>query len=369
MKRILMGLCTLTLLAADVGSVSAAWNNVFQTTLFHRRRTSNSNCCPQPATNCCPQPAPAVTYSAPAPCPQQCTTNYVQRCFYQPVTTYQTRSYYEPVTTYRTSYYYEPVCSYRYSCYYDPCTCQYQQVATPTTSYQLRAQSCPVQSWVQRCCTVPVTTYQKSCYLEPQTCCTPAQQPCCQPTAAAVVTPVPAAPAITTTPPPAAIQPQPTPPPPALQPMPTPPPPTIDSNGRGSGSPLFDRKYYYAPGTPGTSFQPGSVPPAARPAAPTPPPPAVKLERIVVGPDAQVEGQVVRSDNAPRANARLVFVNVGNQADRYAVTANSAGRFHVTLSVGRWNVYMENPDGSQAFHSRIDVADQPQGARITLVSR
>jgi hypothetical protein len=93
------------------------------------------------------------------------------------------------------------------------------------------------------------------------------------------------------------------------------------------------------------------------------------LDRIVVGPDAQVEGQVVRSDNAPRANARLVFVNAGNTADRHPVTANSAGRFYVTLAAGGWLVYLENPDGTQGYHSRIEVAAQPQAARITLVSR
>ena len=76
-------------------------------------------------------PAGRPCEPCPQPCQPQCTTQYVQRSYYQPVTTYQQRTYYEPVTTYRTSYYYEPVTSYHYSCYYDPCTCHYQQVATP----------------------------------------------------------------------------------------------------------------------------------------------------------------------------------------------------------------------------------------------
>src|SRR5437016_13487303 len=154
-----IGLCALGLLAAAAPPAPAAWNNVFQPTLFGRHR--------QPVAVSqyyVPPSAPVVAQSSPCDTCQQtaCSTSYTQRCFYQPVTCYQTQTYYEPVTTYRTSYYYEPVTSYRYSYYYDPCTCNYQQVATPCTSYQLKAQSCPVQSWVQRCCQVPVTTYQKS---------------------------------------------------------------------------------------------------------------------------------------------------------------------------------------------------------------
>src|SRR5262245_32988638 len=126
MKPLRTLLACAALLAVEAGTnpARAAWNNVFKV--------------------CCHKHGPAVSYYAcPTPCGPQpvcCTTQYVQRCYYQPVTTYQTRTYYEPVTTYQTSYYYEPVCSYRYSCYFDPCTCSYQQVAVPTTSYRLRAQ-------------------------------------------------------------------------------------------------------------------------------------------------------------------------------------------------------------------------------------
>lgn len=354
MKRLLVSIVAVGLMMVEAGSASAAWNNVFQTTLFGRWRRQTTVYYVAP---------PVVTYASPAacctPCPPPqpvCSTSYVQRCYYQPVTTHQTQTYYEPVTTYRTSYYYEPVTSYRYSCYYDPCTCSYQQVATPTTSYQLRAQSCPVQSWVQRCASVPVTTYQKSCYLEPQTvCCTPGA-------------PVVAAPPVMGT------VPQ---PPPQVEQRSTPPPPVINENRDGTGSPLFDKKYY--PPNNGTSWQPqgnppiwqpsGSVPPAVRPIAPSPPPPPVKLDRIVFGPDSAVEGQIMRSDNSPRPNAKLLFVNANNGADRQRVTANTAGRFHVTLATGGWLVYVDNPDGTQTFNSRIEVTPQPQHARIQLVSR
>jgi hypothetical protein len=165
MRPLMVGLCALGLWSAAAEPAAAAWNNVFQPTLFGRNRTSTSNY----------YVAPAVVYSSPvaavpvvaaaipacntcnAPPQPSCSTSYTQRCYYQPVTTYETKTYYEPVTTYQTSYYYEPVVSYRYSAYYDPCSCGYQQVATPVTSYQLRAQSSPVQSWVQRCAQVPVT--------------------------------------------------------------------------------------------------------------------------------------------------------------------------------------------------------------------
>src|SRR5712692_9661680 len=160
--------CALVLLGAGGAPVRAAWCNVFQATCFHRQRATASYYAPTGCCDPCPQP-----------CAPQCTTCYVQRCYYQPVTTYQTKTYYEQVTTYRTSHYYEPVTSYRYSCYYDPCTCSYQQVACPTTCYRLRSQCCPVQSWVQRCSQVPVTTYRQSCYWEPVTsCCTPAAPAC-----------------------------------------------------------------------------------------------------------------------------------------------------------------------------------------------
>src|SRR5262249_34417759 len=164
--------CALVLAGVTASPAQAAWCNVFQVTCFR-----------------CKSHQPAVSAYAPAACCPQpvCTTQYVQRCYYQPVTCYQTKTYYEPVTTYRTSYYYEPVTSYRYSCYLDPCTCSYQQVACPQTCYRLRSQCCPVTSYLQRCCQVPVTSYRLSYYYEPvTTCATPACPSPCAPGAPAV---------------------------------------------------------------------------------------------------------------------------------------------------------------------------------------
>jgi hypothetical protein len=362
--RLLVGVWALAVLMVADNPAPAAWNNVFQVTCFRCRRPSTSAYVAVPAFS-----APVAAFSIPvapaadpccAPPPPVCTTRYVQRCYYQPVTTYQTKTFYEPVTTYRTSYYYEPVTSYRVSCYFDPCTCRYQQVACPTTSYQLRSQCCPVQSWVQRCCSVPVTAYQQAFYWEPvTTCCTPAPAPCCTPTAASsgtVLVPqaVPQVPA-------------------GSEQRPTPPPPTINEQRNGTGSQPYDK--YYGPPTqpqPQTPTPPASYqqPPGApiRPVSPVPPPPPVKLDRIVVGPDARVEGRVVRSDNTPRPNAELTFISADRLAPRQVVTANSAGRFQVTLAAGGWLVFLQGRDGGQMFHSRIEVGDHPE-PRITLVSR
>src|SRR5581483_9653144 len=93
--------CALTVWAGAARPASAAWDNVFQVCCHSCRSSASYYAAPAPvaaADPCC----------APQPC-QQCTTRYVQRCYYQPVTIYQTSHYYEPVTTYRTSYYYEPV--------------------------------------------------------------------------------------------------------------------------------------------------------------------------------------------------------------------------------------------------------------------
>jgi hypothetical protein len=350
MRPFVTGLCALGVWAAAAADVSAAWNNVFQTTNWfrNRRQTTTHYAAPvvahaAPAACCTPAPA----------CPQQqCSTSYVQRCYYQPVTSYQTKTYYEPVTTYRTNYYYEPVTSYRYSCYYDPCTCSYQQVAVPTTSYQLRAQSCPVQSWVQRCCSVPVTSYQKSCCWVPQT-------TCCTTTEGA---PIAAPPQVTTTPQMGAVPNIPN-PPNLSESRSSPQPPLIHDQRNGNGM-NFERVYPQPQGLPpgGTSFRP----PASLPASPPPPP--VKLDRIVFGADAQVEGQVVRSDKSPRPNARVRFVGADRQVVQQEVVANSAGRFQTTLAPGGWLIYLTAPDGTQVFHSRVDIAAH-QPAPIRLVSR
>lgn len=353
MKSLLVGLGTLALWAAFALDASAAWNNVYQPTLFGRhQRTTSNYCCPAPVVV---QSSPVVAAPACNPCQQQqCSTSYVQRCFYQPVTTYTTQSYYEAVTTMQTSYYYEPVTCYRTSYYFDPCTCCYKQVATPVTSYELRSKCCPVQTWVQRCAQVPVTTYQKSCYLEPRT-------TCCQTTVGALIPTAAAAPApVIANPPSVTVNPPANPPsviatPPANN---TAPPPQIKDQPGPSGPNVGNNTSLSSPQS---NWQaPANIVPQSNPQ------PQVKLDRIVYGPESFVEGQVVRTDNAPRANASILFVSADN-GKRETATSNGAGRFQVNLASGNWLVYVQNNDGTAQFHSRLNVQEQ-QTARITLVN-
>ena len=96
-------------------------------------------------------------------------------------------------------------------------------------------------------------------------------------------------------------------------------------------------------GSPNASWQPSLGVPTFPTTNPTPPP--VKLDRIVVSPDASVEGQVVRNDNTPRPYAKVLFVSGNQPSAPQTVTANSAGRFQANLATGSWNVYLENGDG------------------------
>jgi hypothetical protein len=142
---------------------------------------------------------------------------------------------------------------------------------------------------------------------------------------------------------------------------PQPPPPVINDQKTPGNGGIYDR--FYPPKQ--MNFQPLNMPPAVKPI--TPPPPPIKLDRIVVGPDAGVEGRVLRSDNTPRPNAKVMFVSADHLAPPRTVTANSAGRFEVTLASGGWLVYLDAPDGTQIYHSRIEVG--PNQPRITLVNR
>jgi hypothetical protein len=217
----------------------AGWDNVFQVT----------------CNSCGSRPAQSYYTPVSDPCPQNCTTRYVQRCYYQPVTTYETRTYNETVTTYRTSYYWEPVTSYRYTSYYDPSSCSYRQQACPTTCYRLRSQCCPVQSVVARYCTVPVQSQRLVTYYEPQT-------TCCHTTIGApVAAPPPGASVIDsqTGAPPAGVR---------------------DSSDTIKPSDSYKPNPEMPPASSSRQLQPRS-PNAKAPSAETDPPPKVRLDKIV----------------------------------------------------------------------------------------
>jgi hypothetical protein len=339
------------LLAADSPG-QAAWNNVFQVSCFHHRRTTTSG-------YCCPAPVPVVAQASPC-CPQTCcTTQYVQRSYYQPVTCYQQKTFYEPVTTYQTSYYYEAVTSYRYSCYFDPCTCSYQQVATPTTCYQLRSRCNPVTSYLQRCQMVPVTSYRLSYYYEPVTSCS--TTPCCNAGGApAVAAPALAAPGAA--PPGVGEQQQ------QLQPRPG----VGENPGGGSRDSFFPSRETQPPpmnGAEGSSFrQPRLGVPGSPPAAPANQP-KVHIDRIAYLPDHNVAGQIVRAeDRAPKAGARLLFVNADRDGDQQSVTSDGQGRFQTTLAKGTWLVYVRNQEGTPAFQKRLEIRESGN-SEMQLTSR
>lgn len=355
--RVKMLGCALVVLLCGADPAAAAWNNVFQVTCFRpfeRLRAATSAffaprvVVAQSAPACCPTPCD--------PCPQtQCTTRYVQRCYYQPVTTYQQRTYYQQVTTYRTSYYYEPVTTYRYTCQYDPCTCTYRRVAIPCTSYRLRSKCCPVQQWVQRCCLVPVTSYRRCCYWQPVTnCCT--VDPC----TGAVV--------------PGGGQ--------------TAQPPQVQENRVPQQSPnnqgqKYDR--YYSPPSDGSGSKQDSQNNGRTGSYQRSEPPQVRLERIVsaspsrqngnpwrvvpLSQPTEVRGQIVRQNAQPGpSRTTLLFVNIDRKYSAQSVRPDGSGQFNVQLAAGRWEVYEQRSDGSRHYHSRIDVRDSSTPF-ITLVSR
>jgi hypothetical protein len=141
-----------------------------------------------------------------------------------------------------------------------------------------------------------------------------------------------------------------------------PPPNVEEKKAIGTGGSMYDRLY------PPSQPQGPVMPPASmKVPLPTPANPGVKLEGIVMGPDSRVDGQVVRNDNSPRANAKLMFV--GAQAgQRYFATANTAGRFSVSLPSGNWNVYLYGADDLPLYSTQLSVTGAQQPA-FTLVSR
>lgn len=301
-------------LAADAGTASAAWNNVFQT--------------------CCHNCRPRVSYSAPAcdPCPQPCPTiSYKQRCYYCPYTAYKQETYCEPVTTYRTSYYWEPVTSYRYTSYYDPCTGCCQQVATPCTSYRLRSQCCAVQSYVQRCRMVPYTAYRQSCYWEPVVC----NDPC--PNGAAAPGPGPGH---------------------GVAPGVAEPPSSVPGGGRP------------APGvSEGDRLPPQNLPNTRHRVTPPATGDAPRLDRIAGNSQGRLQGMIVSDDRiTPKAGARVVFASAAKTGPQFSAQADPAGRFSIDLPAGEWNLYMADREGKPVYHSQIAVRGSDR-RNVTVVSR
>jgi hypothetical protein len=347
--RGITGAGALGLLLLAPAAAPAAWNNVFQVTCH--------GCNKRPTVSAYIAPAPVVAASP--CCPQQ--VQYVQRTMYTPVTSYEPVCTQVPVTSNYTSYYWEPVRSYTYSSYYDPCTCTCQSVATPVCSYRLRSQCNSVTNYVQRISYRPVTTYRQSCYMEA----VPVNP--CGPTApGAFPAPVTAAPAgpIVAVPQPGAV------PPLNLQ---TPEPAlneqrTFPNSGTSAPALGEDRSYYgnTIPPLTGQSLRPvpvPSLPPANVPVRPG----QIAMRPTANGP-ANLSGQIVASNFAPRGGAKMVFVSAQKQDMRVAATADRSGRFQVDLPAGGWYVYLAGADGKTTYHSQLTV--KPSESRnLTVVSR
>lgn len=215
-----------------------------------------------------------------------------------------------------------------------------------------------MQSWVARCAQVPVTTYQKSCYLQPQT-------TCCTTTPGALIPMNGAMPGNGAMAAPPMVN--------AVVPNQ---PPQVDVNPPPSNQYQNPQIRDQAPAGPNVGNMslsqpryayPGQHLPQnwqAAPKQPAPATPAVKLDRIVFGPESLVEGQIVRNDRTPRAGANILFVSA-DSGTRHAVTANGSGQFQTRLASGSYLVYVPNADGTPLFHSRVNVRDN-QPTRLSL---
>src|SRR5271165_3994860 len=105
MRPLMVSLCALGIMSAVAEETPAAWNNVFQPTLFCRKKPATTSNYYTPPVVVSSSPVVAVTpvvAASPAcstcnsPPPQpSCNTSYTQRCFYQPVTSYETKTFYE----------------------------------------------------------------------------------------------------------------------------------------------------------------------------------------------------------------------------------------------------------------------------------
>jgi hypothetical protein len=147
--------------------------------------------------------------------------------------------------------------------------------------------------------------------------------------------------------------------------------PGVQEYRNGTGGPQYERylgPQQTAPPPSGTSYRQvvPQAPNQSRP-VPAPAPPKVRLDRIVVAPQAQLEGQVVSSDRAPRPGIQLTFVAASQQGPHRSVTANDAGQFRVVLASGEWLVYVRGNDGKETFHRKLDLRDG-ETRPVTLVS-
>jgi hypothetical protein len=109
--------------------------------------------------------------------------------------------------------------------------------------------------------------------------------------------------------------------------------------------------------------------PVEKPATNDPkPPPSVRLDRIVMLDEPNVEGQVVKSGTDPQPGARVVFVSQDQLGAQQTVTADEKGNFKVSLASGGWLVYVHDEKGNPVLKEKVEVKEN-QPHRMILTSR
>ena len=94
--------------------------------------------------------------------------------------------------------------------------------------------------------------------------------------------------------------------------------------------------------------------------------PAVNLGPITPEAGDLVQGQVVRNDRSPTANAQVLFVNA-DTGTRHSITTNDAGRFNLALSSGNYHVFLTGGSGAAANHSQVNV-DRNRATVVNLIN-
>ena len=281
---------------------------------------------------------PAADCDPPAPTPRP-TVNYETRTYYEPVTVMRAERYTEEVPIQVKSYYWEPVQSYTQRSYYDPCSGECQQIAVPRTSY-VRKEECRTETrYLEKVRMVPVQVEREVTETRPvYTYYGPVTRKYGPTTSGPSVDQYRGAPRV--------------------------------EEGRTGGS-------TYAP-IPGTNLPTG---PAALPKRmPEKDIPRIESKGTPSTSDyrfnalstsnakptgAKVYGEVLGADQkSPLANAKLVFVNAADLADKKYVTADAFGGFDAKLPAGEWHVYAGPGSGTANYVSKFKVADgdkQPLG--------
>lgn len=304
-------------LAASAAPSFAGWNHVAQPVCNDGplRRAF------KPAADCCPDTPPARTSTK---------VEYETRTYYEPVTVMKQERIQEPVEVKVKSYYWEPVQTYTQRSYYDPCSGECQQIAVPRTSY-VRKEECRTETrYLEKVRMVPVQVEREVTETRPvYTYYGPTTRKYGPTTSGPSVDQYRGSPRV--------------------------------EEGRGTYTPIPNPSLPTGPGV----GLPKTMPEKVIPKVETKAPPATSDYRFnalstsnAKETGAKVFGEVVGEDKvSPLANAKLVFVNAGDLADKRYVTADGFGGFDAKLPAGEWHVYAGPGTGTAGYVSKFKVKD------------